>query len=118
MIHKFDKMLEKKGKKLSPVEQRAKSDVLSSFGGESDPIGDKLAGLKKVSVAAPNKEGLDAGLDKAKELLGQTMDGQEFGEGEENLEEKPMEECSPEEIDEKIQKLMDYKQQLLQKEQE
>jgi hypothetical protein len=112
-MDKFDKLLEKKGKKLSDVEQRAKSDVLSGFQSEgSDSMADKLAGLKKVSVAAPDKEGLKAGLEKAEEFL---EGGEEMGE---DLDSKPMEECSVEEIDQKIQKLMDYKQELLQKEQE
>jgi hypothetical protein len=112
-MHKFDKLLEKKGKKLSGLEQRAKSDVLSGLQSEgSEPMGEKLAGLKKVSVAAPSQEGLEQGLDKAKELLG------EMPNGEEDLEMKPMEECTPEEIDQKIQMLMDYKNELLQKEQE
>jgi hypothetical protein len=111
-MHKFDKLLEKKGKPVSDVEKRAKSDVLSSYQRDNgDALGDKLAGLKKVSVAAPNKEGLEAGLEKAGELLGEMPE-------EESLEMKPMEECTPEEIDQKIQMLQDYKQQLVQNEQE
>lgn len=113
-MDKFDKLLEKKGKKLSGVEQRAKGDVLSGLqNGPSDSLSDKLAGLKKVSVAAPSQEGLEEGLEKAKELVGELPEN-----GEQDLESKPKEECSPEEIDQKIQMLMDYKNELLQKEQE
>ena len=110
----FDKLLEKKGRPLSPVEQRAKGDVLSGLSDGSDAMGDKLAGLKKVSVAAPSEKGLEKGLNKAKELLG----GLEHESQEEDLNEKPMEECSPEEIDQKIQALIEYKKALLQNEQE
>lgn len=111
-MDKFDKLLEKKGKKLSGVEQRAKGDVLSGLqNGPADALSEKLAGLKKVSVAAPSNEGLEEGLDKAKELVGDYESG-------EDLESKPKEECTPEEIDQKIQMLMDYKKELLQKEQE
>lgn len=114
-MDKFDKLLEKKGKKLSGVEQRAKGDVLSGLQGEgTESMGDKLAGIKKVSVEAPNKESLEDGLDKAKELLGDS----EYPEGENDLESKRKEECTPEEIDQKIQMLMEYKNELLQKEQE
>lgn len=107
---KFDKLLEKKGRKLSPVEQRAKSDVLSGLQSEgSESIGEKLAGLK----AAPAQ---NAGT--AHEMHEQSEEGQEPQAGPENLDLKPMEECSPEEIDEKIQKLLEYKKALSQNEQE
>lgn len=109
-MDKFDQLLGKKGKKVSDLEQRAKKDVLSGF--QSDPddeLGGKLAGLKKVSVAAPDEEGLKSGLDKAKDILGQLQDGQDPNSGPENLEAKPKEECSPEELDQKIQMLMEYK---------
>jgi len=114
-MHKFDKLLEKKGKKLSGVEQRAKGDVLSGLKyGPADALSEKLAGLKKVSVAAPTQEGLEEGLDKAKELVSDFPEGNEA----EDLELKPKEECTPEEIDQKIQMLMDYKKELLEKDQE
>lgn len=66
----FEKMLAKKGKKVSPVEQKAKKDVLSDLSGQaSGMMGDKLGSLKKVSVLAPDEKGLKKGLDSAKELL-------------------------------------------------
>lgn len=120
-MDKFDKLLEKKGKKLSSLEQRAKGDVLSGLQEQSsDSYGDKLAGLKKVSVAAPSAEGLSKGLDKAKELLGHTMDEED---AQEESTESPFEESAeenkepitPEEIDEKIQMLMDLKNEMLKK---
>lgn len=103
MMDKFDKLLEKKGKKLRPLEQKAKSDVLSHLQDEASAgLGDKLSGIKKVSVAAPSKEGLAEGLDKAKELLGQMPENGEM------KEEAP----SIEEIDAKIQMLLELKKQL------
>lgn len=70
MREKFDKLLAKKGKKISPAEQKAKGDVLSDLHGQaSDAMGDKLMQMKKVSVMSPDKQGLEEGLDKAKELL-------------------------------------------------
>lgn len=70
MRDKFDKLLEKKGKKLDPMEQKARGDVLSDLHGQaSDAMGSKLGDLKKVAVESNSSEGLQAGLDKAKELL-------------------------------------------------
>lgn len=98
----FDKLLEKKGKKMSGVEQRAKTDVLAGMrGADSDSLSDKLADLKKPKDR-------QSSLDKAKGILGDLQE-------EPDLELKPMEQCTPEEIDQKIQMLMDYKQELLQK---
>ncbi len=104
MMDKFDKLLEKKGKKISPLEQKAKMDVLSDLKGQaSDMMGEKLGGIKKVSVAAPDKEGLKEGLEKAEELLEEMPNG----------EEKPEGELSLEEIEAKIQELMMLKEKLL-----
>lgn len=75
MREKFDKILAKKGKKISPAEQKAKGDVLSDLHGQaSDAMGDKLMKMKKVSVMSPDKSGLEDGLDKAKELLNNVPD--------------------------------------------
>jgi hypothetical protein len=124
---KLMEKLEKKGKKLNPLEKKAKLDVvkeLSSQAGEM--LGDKLKGLKKVTVASDSKEGLKAGLEKAESILEkhdeaspvQKMeeemgadldhDGEE-GESEEHKEEVLGEEMSPEEIEAKIQELMALK---------
>lgn len=109
MMDKFDKMLEKKGKKISPVEQKAKRDVLSDLHGQaSDMMGDKLAGLKKVSVAAPDKEGLAAGLEKAGELLESEEDEDALSPSPEAAP-LPEEAMSVEELDQKIQMLMDLR---------
>lgn len=114
MFDKFDKMLEKKGKKISPIELRAKKDVLSEIdGGLSDKMGERLSGLKKVSVMAPDEEGLEKGLDKAKQLVDKMPEMEE--EGEEYEEESS--ELSMEDIDKKIEELMKLKEMMMQEEQ-
>lgn len=62
-------MEKKKGKKLSDNEVKAKSSVLKDLSDTaSDMMKDRLSGLKKVSVAAPSKEGLQEGLKLAEKL--------------------------------------------------
>lgn len=69
----FQKLMEKKkssGDKMSPVEQKAKGSVLSDLMSSMDGMDkDKLAGMKKVTVAAPDKAGLEHGLDMAADLV-------------------------------------------------
>lgn len=58
------------GKKLSPIESKAKMGVLQKLKEDmQDMMGDKVAGLKKVTVASDDKEGLEEGLKKAKEMI-------------------------------------------------
>jgi hypothetical protein len=65
------KALMGKKKSLSPIETKAKTNVLESLKNSmQDLMGEKVSGLKKVTVASNDKEGLKAGLDKAKNLLG------------------------------------------------
>jgi len=64
----------KSKKKISDNERDAKMGVLkevSSMAGAA--MGDKLKGLKKVSVASDSKEGLNKGLEKAKEMLNKDL---------------------------------------------
>ena len=70
MKHKMEKLAEKKkGKKLSDNEVKAKSSVLKDLSDTaSDMMKDRLSGLKKVSVAAPSKSGLQEGLKLAEKL--------------------------------------------------
>jgi len=57
---------------------------------ESEDYGEKLGSLKKVTVAAPDEEGLKKGLSKAEQLLkmrsGMDMDSEEEEESEEECE--------------------------------
>jgi hypothetical protein len=155
----MNKMMEKmmamkKAKEMSPSEKNAKMSVLHDLKKQAqDAMGGKLDGMKKVSVMSDSPEGLQHGLDKAKELTQNMPDesedsdeqmmseggfakdatGQEDDEGaygksheaspydkagdtreeeEQFHEESPAEESnemSPEEIDAKIQHLMDLK---------
>lgn len=71
MMHeKMKKMMgKKKDGKLSPVEKDAKSSVLKDLSDSAaDMMKEKLGGLKKVSVAAPSKSGLQEGLKLAEKL--------------------------------------------------
>lgn len=64
------KMMEKKGKKLDPMEQHAKMGVVQALSDQAGAmLGDKVKGLKKVDVASNSAEGLAAGLDKAKQMI-------------------------------------------------
>lgn len=111
-MHKFDKLLEKKGRKISDVEKRAKSDVLSSLQGpseESDPMAEKLASLKKAHRDEAGTDSSPKLPDDAQEMRGDVMEGQEAHADSENLEPQ-----TPEEIDEKIQHLLLLKKQMLQ----
>lgn len=67
----MDGMMKKK--KLSPIEAKAKMNVLEQLKSEmQDMMGEHMKDgmMKKVTVASPDEEGLQEGLDKAKEVLG------------------------------------------------
>lgn len=99
-------MFEKKVKKdMSDVEKKAKMTVVEAMRKMAeDRMGGKLGGMKKVTVASKDQGGLEEGLEKAKELVGQMPE-------EESMEEMPEDETtedeqmSPEEIDAKIEEL-------------
>jgi len=74
MKDKLHKMMAKK-RDLMPHEKKAKMDVVKDLRGvASDMLGDEMDGLKKVSVMSNSKEGLRAGLDKARHVM---SDGEE-----------------------------------------
>lgn len=103
----FDYKKKKDDPAMSPMEQEAKMKVLGGMKDEAD--GDllgKLQGLQKVSVASNDAEGLAAGLDKAKQMLG--------GQGDNPLEEMT-EQMSPEELQALIDHLLEKKKILEQK---
>ena len=69
MHEKLKKILSKK-RDLSPNEKHAKMDVVKHLRDmASEAMGDKLDGLKKVSVMSDSPEGLKAGLHKASEIV-------------------------------------------------
>jgi hypothetical protein len=98
----FKKLIEKKrqeGKTISGVHAKAKSSVLADLMAELGGMGlDKIKGLKKVTVAAPDKSSLEEGLMKAKEMLkDDNMSEDESNEdSEEESHESPEEEMTEE----------------------
>lgn len=69
MKDKLHKMMAKK-RDLMPHEKKAKMDVVRDLRGvASDMLGDKMEGLKKVSVMSNSPEGLEEGLHKAHEIV-------------------------------------------------
>jgi len=95
-MHPLHKLMAKKkseGKKLSPIEKKGKEESLSSLIDDMMGMdGDKVKGLKKVTVASDSPKGLSKGLEKAKELIGGAPTGgledEEMPEGEEMMEEE------------------------------
>jgi pyruvate-formate lyase len=82
-----------KDKKM-PKDMQAKQDVLKemmqmameAMRGKNKHGMDEMMNMKKVSVMAPDDESLEAGLDKAKEVLEAREDGEEEGSDEEDME--------------------------------
>ena len=135
----MEKLLAKKaksGKELSDNEREAKMSVVSGLRDMAQSMmGDKLKGLKKVTVASNDEQGLKSGLEKAKSMLsdmpkdpfhesqdaesesparaeeGAEDESHELGESEEeeSSEHQPEEELSEEEINAKLEHLMKLK---------
>lgn len=123
------KIMERKGNKkpLSPVEKDAKMSVVEEMRKMAqEAMGDKLKGLKKVTVASNDPEGLEEGLDKAKDLIGEMPKEDEEGSEDEMSELSPEDahkaeeemsmsdddsdsDMSEDDLDAKIQKLMELK---------
>lgn len=109
MFDRFEKMLAKKGKKVSDVEKAAKSDVLGDLRDEaSEKMSEKLGGLKSAAARLPDED--------PKKLLGATEDGEEDESQESGTEdsdshpgEEEHSEMSSDDIDKKIQMLQDLK---------
>jgi hypothetical protein len=97
-MNSLQKLMAKKkseGKKLSGAEKKGKEDTLQSLIDDMMGMdGEKVKGLKKVTVASNSPKGLSKGLDKAKELIGNAPTGgledgeEEMSEGEEMMEEE------------------------------
>lgn len=69
-LHKLIMKKKGEGEELSPDHAEAKSSMLQKLMDDMDSMGsDKLKGLKKVTVASNSPVGLQAGLEKAKELV-------------------------------------------------
>ena len=108
-------LISAKGKDVKGDSLKAKMEVLKDLKSMAmKAMGDKLDGAKKVEIAADSKEGLEAGLDKAKELLNPEEEEKEES-AEDELAESPEKEAeelasnqeeSEEDLDKKIQELM------------
>lgn len=83
-----DKMKDKKKEGLSDLAKHAKMSVLKDIHDfAADDMSSRLKGMKKISVASDSSEGLDRGLDKAKEILAHAVTGRSPVEAhDENLE--------------------------------
>jgi hypothetical protein len=70
-MDQLKRLREKKGMhKMHPMAQKAKMNVLDHMSKMAEEaMGDKLKDMHKVSVASDSKEGLEAGLDKAHDVL-------------------------------------------------
>lgn len=107
-----------RGQEMSDDESEAQGSVLKDLRGSMGGLmGDKLKGLKKVTVASNSPQGLEQGLDTAKDVLGQDGMGTE-GSPEEEQMESPEDEVlekaslmSSEELDSLMQKLQMLKDQ-------
>lgn len=107
-MEKFHKLLENKAKSQKPMSSPEKDAKLRAIQEmrkmASDEMAVPLHGLKKVTVASNNPEGIKEGLDKAKELMDHPHDSEpmEHDEiGDDESEESPEEEQSEEVPDEK-----------------
>jgi hypothetical protein len=108
----FKKLLEGKSKsKMNPSHKEAKMGVLSGLKGEmSKLMGEDVKGLKSVSVSAPDKEGLKAGLDTAEDMIEPASSEESMPEA--SAKDKVLEMCeamSNEELDELIAELQSKK---------
>jgi len=97
-------------KKMSPNEIKAKLAVLEELmnmanGAEGDELENHFKGLNKVTVAAKNPEDLEAGLDKAKDLMDEMPEEKMEDKLHEDMEEmKPESEMSlPEKKDDQVE---------------
>jgi Ran GTPase-activating protein (RanGAP) involved in mRNA processing and transport len=110
-LHSLMKKKADKGDVLSKSHAKAKSGILQDLMDDMMGMeGDKVKGLKKVTVASNSPKGLEKGLEKAKEIVGdapmaedeEMPEGEEMAEGEEHeAEESPEMEVAEEESEEK-----------------
>jgi len=124
-------LLGKKSKEADPLKKEAKLKALKELRAMATGMGgnDVKAGLEKVTVAAPDKDSLKMGLDKAKEVVDKSPTA-DFAHSEDDespeaeASETPAEEASemedivtemdsPDEIDALVKKLEEKKKALL-----
>jgi hypothetical protein len=99
-------------KKIDPIEKEAKLAAVKGMRKMAgDMMADDMKSMKKVTVAAPDQEGLEAGLEKAKDVV-EEMPEMEDESPEDEMSEV-VEACeTPEDIDKLIAKLNEKKLEL------
>lgn len=125
-MNKLDRILRlKKGKEegMDDLEKTAKMDILEQLRkAASEEMGDKLKNYRKVTVASDDAEGLEAGLEKAKEMLSHSGEEEQDEDGEDEMHESEEDELlkhlhgedsdeeeSEEDLDRQIQELLQKK---------
>lgn len=91
-MEQLKKLMEKRMEKEPPMDEnrrQAKMNALRALHSDmkgmlGDGLDGHMEGLKKVSVEAPNKENLEEGLDKAKDMLSAMPEDNEDHEDESN----------------------------------
>jgi len=124
MNPKFEKLLagKKKSRSMDDVEKTAKMGILGEMEGASrDMLGDRLQGkLKKVTVASDSKAGLAKGLEKAEDILSDKEVAETEDFDKDVASDMPeglmdgIEECTPDELEEKIRVLTELKNKKMQ----
>lgn len=113
MMEEFKNLLlkRKKEQEKNPVDPRkleAKKNVMKELSDLlSEDIGKDLdSSMKKVTIASDSKEGLQEGLDKAKDILEKKpLEEDESEEKEESMEHESSEESSEDDVELKIAEL-------------
>ncbi len=99
-------------KKIDPIEKEAKLAAVKGMRKMAgDMMADDMKSMKKVTVAAPDQEGLEAGLEKAKDVVEEMPEMEDESPEDEMME--VVESCeTPEDIDKLIAKLNEKKLEL------
>lgn len=120
-MKQMKKMLEKNDEKEMSMKKDAKLSALHGLKKmATDLMGEdlksNLEGMKKVTVASPDKEGLKLGLEKAKDMVS-NQDETEESEMDENesVEDEVSEIENPEDIDKMIKLLQEKKAKMMSK---
>jgi len=99
-------------KKIDPIEKEAKLAAVKGMRKMAgDMMADDMKSMKKVTVAAPDQEGLEAGLEKAKDVVEEMPEMEDESPEDEMME--VVDSCeTPEDIDKLIAKLNEKKLEL------
>ena len=99
-------------KKIDPIEKEAKLNAVKGMRKMAgDMMADDMKSMKKVTVAAPDQEGLEMGLEKAQDVVEEMPEMEDESPEDEMME--VVESCeTPEDIDKLIAKLNEKKLEL------